>query len=480
MPRRRTGTVVWRDGQWKAQVTLRKVPGEKTPRVWIALGADITEEQARAKALRHSETAKTRSATTRAAVTGETAREWFEKWCKARDARGLHTVRNDRSRIDNHVLPLLGDTPMAGVTTEQIEDVRDALDARIRANTLSWKTAANVWALITSAFEDASAAKDRSLRVRKDNPALTVKAPDRGARRSKQFLYPSEFLSLVSCEAVPVEYRIVYAAAVYLFARAGELEAMECEDVDVVHGVAHIHRAVDYDSGRVVEVKSDEARRFSIEPTVLPMLRRLIEARGKKGGRIFQPFPPKKDHAESLRAHLLLAGVTRAELFVTDATRKQLTFHDLRATGITWCVVRGDNSIAIEERAGHRHAQSTRVYVRRMRAMGEGFGHVFPALPDSLRQSHRTPGGRKRKPRVVAGFPLCEEGDLNTNATNASECVPVNSHDSIANDPTTQANELRSIPPGAIHGANEERLLQALASADDATLREVRRLLGLD
>lgn len=39
--------------------------------------------------------------------------------------------------------------------------------------------------------------------------------------------------------------------------------------------------------------------------------------------------------ARSLRAALRRAGVRRPELFANDQTRKWITFHDLRATGIT-------------------------------------------------------------------------------------------------------------------------------------------------
>jgi hypothetical protein len=48
---------------------------------------------------------------------------------------------------------------------------------------------------------DMVSAKKRELRVREDNPCRDVKAPERGARKAKQYLYPSEFLQFVSCEA---------------------------------------------------------------------------------------------------------------------------------------------------------------------------------------------------------------------------------------------------------------------------------------
>lgn len=64
-----------------------------------------------------------------------------------------------------------------------------------------------------------------------------------------------------------------------------------------------------------------------------------------------------------LRMYLTRAGVNRADLFITDATRKAMTFHDLRATGITWCAVRGDEPLKIMQRAGHADFATTQIYL---------------------------------------------------------------------------------------------------------------------
>jgi hypothetical protein len=64
-----------------------------------------------------------------------------------------------------------------------------------------------------------------------------------------------------------------------------------------------------------------------------------LHARGRS--RVFA-MPPHSALSQKLKAYLARAGVKRAERFVTDATRKAITFHDLRSTGITWMAVRGD------------------------------------------------------------------------------------------------------------------------------------------
>lgn len=65
-----------------------------------------------------------------------------------------------------------------------------------------------------------------TFRVRYDNPCADIEGPDRGAERSKQDLYPSEFLRFYTCELVPVAWRRAVAQAIYLFPRDGEHRAL--------------------------------------------------------------------------------------------------------------------------------------------------------------------------------------------------------------------------------------------------------------
>jgi integrase len=62
----------------------------------------------------------------------------------------------------------------------------------------------------------------------------------------------------------------------------------------------------------------------------------------------------EKHLAPMIRRDLKRAGVTRADIFARDKTRKQMTFHDLRSTGMTWMAVRGDEPLKIKQRAGHK------------------------------------------------------------------------------------------------------------------------------
>jgi hypothetical protein len=180
-----------------------------------------------------------------------------------------------------------------------------------------------------------------------------------------------------------LHWRRIFALAVYTYARAGELEALTWPDIDLVHGIIHIHSAADRETGTKRETKTGITRRVPIEPELFPLLKAMrTETAGR--GRVIPHMPSRELGASTLRAGLRLAQVTRAELFANDATRKNITFHDLRATGITWCAIRGDDPLKIQRRAGHTDFATTQEYIREAENVRAGFGTVFAPLPPGV------------------------------------------------------------------------------------------------
>jgi integrase len=319
-------------------------------------------------------------------ATSETVAEWCKRWLEWRTNRGLSTTPHDKGRLSNYVLPILGPLPMHAVTRVDVERVVEELDRRISlpgndADRISWKTASNVWVLVSKMFKDVTGAKQRDLRVRVDNPATGVAPPEHGDRKAKVYLYPSEFERLIACTAIGQPFRLMYAVAVYMYARAGELEALTWADVDLEHGVIQINKAIDRETGEVKSTKSGETRRIPIEAELWPLLERLHER--CSGERVLW-MPDNEDRAALLRQHLTQAGVKRADLFADNDRQKHVTFHDLRATGITWMAVRGDDPLRIKQRAGHSSFATTEMYIREAENLAPGFGDVFPALPAEL------------------------------------------------------------------------------------------------
>lgn len=389
-----TGWTKYRDGakgrRWYVQLTLTS--GKRSP--WIPLHKDIAEaDVAGAKAAAKLVSDDARESGFVPDHVSETVEEYTKRWCKWREERKIGCVDGDRAKLATHVFPLLGALGVREVARDDLKRLVADLDAKTRRGhtidakgkrrPFGWKTAGNVWNVVRALFRDARGAKRVDLCVRDDNPADGVAGPDQGTTKAKTYLWPSEFLALVTCPRVPLRWRRLFALAVYTFVRAGELSALEWGDVDLEHAIIHVHRSNDRVRRRgVTSTKSDAARRIPIEPALLPLLKALfIETKGK--GNVFH-LPSPGILSRKLKGYLKRAGVTRADLFESDATRKAITFHDLRATGITWCAVRGDEPLKIMQRAGHADLQTTQIYVREAENLAAGFGVVFPHLPPDL------------------------------------------------------------------------------------------------
>ncbi len=307
----------------------------------------------------------------------ETVEGYADRWLADREGR-VNSIRDDRGRMRLHVAPILGPLDARKFTRDDVERVRDDLDAKIVRGELAWKTAASVWTLVTSMCGDMVNAKKREFRIREDNPCRDVKPPERGARKAKQYLYPSEFLQFVSCEDVPLRWRRAVALAIYTYTRDAELRVLRRTDVD--HGIIDITRAYNRRKpGEVKGTKSDAPRRFAAEANLLPLLDALCEAAGDDG--LLIRLPSERAMARNLRRWLWKAGVRREALHKATATSLHLTWHDLRATGATWMAVRGDDPHKIMQRCGHKNFATTMLYVREGEAIREGFGQPFPPLP---------------------------------------------------------------------------------------------------
>ncbi len=404
-----TGTLTWcepRKDQEQGHYAVRLTLADGT-RPWIHLDPSPRSKQAEARAREKAAAWAERvareqivsvsdvrpAASAAEPSAGETVRQYAKRWLAERERRGLASVATDRGRLDNHVLPVIGDRPLAEVTRDELRAVVAALDAKSASGAFSWRTAVRCWGLVTKLFSDAVDSKRADLRSRTDNPCAGLPGPDSGVEKGKQWLYPSEVGALLACDAVPTRWRRLYALAAYLYLRPGELAALEWADVHAGLGYLSIHQALDLRTGEVGPTKTKHTRKVPIRPALVPLLDAIRAETGGEG-RVVQHdhankdaqhgFPPLEDLAATLRAHLKRAGVDRADLHEDRATTKRLTFYDLRATGITWEVLDGTEHVRIMQRAGHRNFSTTQGYIREAEAVGVNVGRPFAPLPPSV------------------------------------------------------------------------------------------------
>jgi len=305
---------------------------------------------------------------------------WWDSLFAYRDGRGYSPTRD---AFNQGVRPVLGDKHPKDWTRDDCEAVVTYLDGKVTEGAISWKTAQNRWAFFTKACKLASSAKKGTgLRVRSDNPCAGLEGPDRGVKKKKQWLTPTEFAQLMACPEVPVRWRRMYAILAYAYIRPSELKALDPADIGMDAGRIHVTEAWDRARRRRKTPKTGAGvRKVPIEPELRPLLQALLDEH-EGDGPLF-PMPPAESWASTFREHLERAEIARPEPFADTITHKQITMYDLRASGITWRALRKDYGPEIQEHAGHEKYDTTDGYIRTANAAGD-VGSPFPKLPASL------------------------------------------------------------------------------------------------
>lgn len=326
---------------------------------------------------------------------GESCDEYFARLSEVRESEGIVSVRKERYDWGKWVSPRIGTRPVAEVTRDEIEDVRNALDVQVKARLsdgleagISGSTAMNIWSTLRTTFKEAVSARDRALRVRTDDPASGHKPPLDTPERAKTFLYPNEMVMLLGCEDVPLEWRQTYAVGAYTFVRPEELEAVAWPDVDFAALTTHISKAVDARTGepKPMPKNANAVRSVPIEPALLPLLKAMYKARASDDAPVCPVLREVNDNfrAQMLREHLRLAGVTRARLFADTPTLRPIDFRSLRDTGITWLALAKVPLSAMQRRVGHEDITQTNSYVKLGEDLSGSIGEPFPPIPESL------------------------------------------------------------------------------------------------
>ncbi len=325
---------------------------------------------------------------------GETCDEYFARLSKVRQSDGVRGVTKERQIWKRWMAPTIGSRPIATVTRDEIENVRDELDARVRERIgkgldhgVSGATAENVWSVLRRTFKEARSARDRTFRVRQDDPSEGHKPPLKTREREKTFLYPVEVSRLLACSAVPREWREVYAIATYTYVRPEELEALTWGDIDLEANVVHVSKAIDSRSGEVKQPKTPTAvRAVPIEARLRPLLVGLKPAPFDRTLPLLPVLRKVNDkhRAKLLREHLAIAGVDRVRLLEDTPTLRPIDFRSCRDSGLTWLILARVELAAAQRRAGHTEIKQTLAYCKLAEDLSGRVGEPFPPLPPSL------------------------------------------------------------------------------------------------
>jgi integrase len=190
------------------------------------------------------------------------------------------------------------------------------------------------------------------------NPCNGLRLPAvRGGR--DRVADPIEAAKLIA--AVPERDRALWATAMYAGLRAGELQALRAESIDLATGLIHVERGWDDKEGEIAPKTKAGRRRVPIASVLRDSLMEEAMQRRRTGkdlafGRTREiPFYPKTVQQ-------------RADAAWCDAGLKRITLHECRHTFASLMIASGVSVKALQVFMGHSDIATTL----------DRYGHLMP------------------------------------------------------------------------------------------------------
>lgn len=216
-----------------------------------------------------------------------TLRQWATKWLDARDTA---TVDDDRSRLENHILPVLGDLLLVQIRPRHIRDLVEALKKKKKLGNrradgtrvptdelIAPRTVRHIYGTLHAMLADAVAAElipSNPCVLKDELPAKVDK--DRTWRRTAVFARDEvELIISAPADAVPEDRRVMYAILFLGATRFGEAAALTWRDYDAACsplGKLVIERSYSSKAHEVKPTKTDNPREMPVHPTLARIL----------------------------------------------------------------------------------------------------------------------------------------------------------------------------------------------------------------
>lgn len=308
--------------------------------------------------------------------------EYGKRWVAERDLKAR--TREEYERLLRlHVMPYLGEVPLAAVTTSRIRTWR----AGRLASGVGRPTVAKTYRMLHAIFETAV---DDDL-VRR-NPCRVKGA---GAYNPDERPIVTLDQVFAIARAIQPRYRLLVLLATFAQLRFGELVALRRDSIDLDAMELRVRKATaELQDGSQLDV--DPKSRAGKRPISLPAaLRTDIEwhlehfAQPGRTGRLFVGpqggIPRRRNFNRVWRAAVRRAGIP---------DEIDLHLHDLRHTGSTWTAQSGATLKEVMARIGHSSTRAAMVYQHATRERDQAIAAALNQLIDEARKS--TESNRER------------------------------------------------------------------------------------
>ncbi|MBI2394996.1 MAG: site-specific integrase [Deltaproteobacteria bacterium] len=392
---------------------VAKAPAEKLERIKATVRGICSGDLAKKSAPAQKLGGVTFEDVAKAWTSGELAKQFPEH------VRGLRDMATNKGRLESYVLPVVRDVPIASFTVEHAKEVMAKLPPEWRVNTRRH---------IAQLLHRVLSLAVWPLEAIKANPLPKGFLPKRQKGRIGAFLYPDEEAQLLGCEAVPLQFRVLYAFINREGMRKEEAAGLEWKDLDFRHG------RIVLDRNKTNDPRDPWLMNRGVSAALQAWKKRCTSTRFVFPSGRADDKPMNVNHLpDHLREHLRFAGVDPAQHFEDNDVRRHIVAHDLRATFVTVHLAEGRSERWIRARTGHRGTSMIETYRRAADNLAEGeavalapMDVAIPELAGDLAIAAAEPGngGVREASEPKARSPkkrrdskeLCDGRDLNPHA----------------------------------------------------------------
>jgi integrase len=293
----------------------------------------------------------------------EAAQLWIEK--SELDALERSTLRQRRTHVDLHIVPLIGGVKLARLSAPMVGAFRDDL-LRKGSRAMARKILTSLKGIIGEAQGCGLIAQNVAQPVQVD-----VKKREKGGLAVGVDIPSKEEVQKILAAAIG-RWRPFFATSVFTGMRASELRGLTWDAVDLDKRVVHVRQRANL-WGEIGAPKSAAGwREIPIAPMVVNALRewRLACPRGDH----HLVFPNGNGNVES-HANIANRGWYPLQIaagLVGNDGKPKYGLHALRHFFASWVIERGFSAKRVQALLGHSSIQMT----------FDVYGHLFPSLED--------------------------------------------------------------------------------------------------
>lgn len=363
----------------------------KVDGVWVSRATPYTTIQ-RAQAQRYATAAQDaidKREQAGAPPVADTVRAYaLGPWLDARREAG-HDWTADRGRLENHVLDVLGDLPLADVRASHIADLVRRLRFQSEPR-LAPRTVRNIYTVVAALFRDATIAG-----LIETNPCiLTAAQLGRVADKDPEWRAGALFTrdeaeTLISDPRIPLDRRVVYGLGLLAGLRPGEGAALRLRHYErelAPLGRLLVATAYSTDRSQLKRTKTEAVRGVPVHPALAELLELWLRAGwsamvGREPGPddLLIPLPPETAERRTSRTGEPFRGwdYTGRRWREQDLPMlgwRRRSVYDTRATFI---------SLAVEDGADERILRDRVTHTKPRRDAFDGYNRLGPAWAET-------------------------------------------------------------------------------------------------